>query len=386
MQIIEVTTKEQAQQFLQLPLQLYKNDKNWAQPLDKDIDEVFDKEKNKFFRHGICARWLLADNGKTIGRVAAFVNHKLAKKNDQPTGGMGFFECINDQKAANILFDTCAEWLKEQGMEAMDGPINFGERESWWGLIIDGFNPPQYKMNYNLPYYQTLFETYGFKDYFQQHCYAIEQLEDLPQKFYQRHAEISKIPEYSFRTLKMNEIEKYAEDFRSIYNQAWVQHGSGRDLEQKQVQGFFKKLKPIIDPDIMAFAYYKNDPVAFAICLPDINQLFRKLNGKFGLWQKIKFFVMLKMHVCTKMIGTVFGIIPAHQGKGLDAYIFVEMEKIVKRKKSYDEFEMQWVGDFNPRMLNIAKEFCPVRSRVLVTYRFLFDRTKEFVRHPVIRG
>nr|MBK9650018.1 hypothetical protein [Bacteroidota bacterium] len=386
MQIIEVTTKEQAQQFLQLPLQLYKNDKNWAQPLDKDIDEVFDKEKNKFFRHGICARWLLADNGKTIGRVAAFVNHKLAKKNDQPTGGMGFFECINDQKAANILFDTCAAWLKEQGMEAMDGPINFGERESWWGLIIDGFNPPQYKMNYNLPYYQTLFETYGFKDYFQQHCYAIEQLEDLPQKFYQRHAEISKIPEYSFRTLKMNEIEKYAEDFRSIYNQAWVQHGSGRDLEQKQVQGFFKKLKPIIDPDIMAFAYYKNDPVAFAICLPDINQLFRKLNGKFGLWQKIKFFVMLKMHVCTKMIGTVFGIIPAHQGKGLDAYIFVEMEKIVKRKKSYDEFEMQWVGDFNPRMLNIAKEFCPVRSRVLVTYRFLFDRTKEFVRHPVIRG
>ncbi|MBL0052514.1 MAG: hypothetical protein IPP29_13900 [Bacteroidetes bacterium] len=386
MQIIEVTTKEQAQQFLQLPLQLYKNDKNWAQPLDKDIDEVFDKEKNKFFRHGICTRWLLADNGKTIGRVAAFVNHKLAKKNDQPTGGMGFFECINDQKAANILFDTCAAWLKEQGMEAMDGPINFGERESWWGLIIDGFNPPQYKMNYNLPYYQTLFETYGFKDYFQQHCYAIEQLEDLPQKFYQRHAEISKIPEYSFRTLKMNEIEKYAEDFRSIYNQAWVQHGSGRDLEQKQVQGFFKKLKPIIDPDIMAFAYYKNDPVAFAICLPDINQLFRKLNGKFGLWQKIKFFVMLKLHVCTKMIGTVFGIIPAHQGKGLDAYIFVEMEKIVKRKKSYDEFEMQWVGDFNPRMLNIAKEFCPVRSRVLVTYRFLFDRTKEFVRHPVIRG
>lgn len=386
MQIIEVTTKEQAQQFLQLPLQLYKNDKNWVQPLDKDIDEVFDKEKNKFFRHGICTRWLLADNGKTIGRVAAFVNHKLAKKNDQPTGGMGFFECINDQKAANILFDTCAAWLKEQGMEAMDGPINFGERESWWGLIIDGFNPPQYKMNYNLPYYQTLFETYGFKDYFQQHCYAIEQLEDLPQKFYQRHAEISKIPEYSFRTLKMNEIEKYAEDFRSIYNQAWVQHGSGRDLEQKQVQGFFKKLKPIIDPDIMAFAYYKNDPVAFAICLPDINQLFRKLNGKFGLWQKIKFFVMLKMHVCTKMIGTVFGIIPAHQGKGLDAYIFVEMEKIVKRKKSYDEFEMQWVGDFNPRMLNIAKEFCPVRSRVLVTYRFLFDRTKEFVRHPVIRG
>ena len=104
-------------------------------------------------------RWILKDDeGKLIGRIAAFTNKKYKNKGDDvPVGGIGFFECINNQEAADLLFDNAKHWLIQKGMEAMDGPINFGERDRWWGLITDGFTPPLYCMNYNPPYYITPF-------------------------------------------------------------------------------------------------------------------------------------------------------------------------------------------------------------------------------------
>ena len=106
MKIREVTSRQDANEFLTLPVRLYRNEPHWIRPLDKDIESVFDPEINKAFRHGECIRWiLLNDQNETIGRVAAFVNQKtVTKGNDQPTGGMGFFECIDNREAAFFFF------------------------------------------------------------------------------------------------------------------------------------------------------------------------------------------------------------------------------------------------------------------------------------------
>ena len=108
----------------------------YIRPLDKDIDQVFDPKKNKAFRQGEAARWILKDEeGRLLGRIAAFVNKRYKSKGDEfPVGGIGFFDCIHNQDAADQLFDVARHWLLQRGMEAMDGPINFGERDSWWGL------------------------------------------------------------------------------------------------------------------------------------------------------------------------------------------------------------------------------------------------------------
>src|SRR5882757_5287177 len=152
MQITEVTTPDDIREFLLLPVRLYKNTPQWIRPLDADIEAVFDKEKNKSFRHGQCTRWLLKnDKEEVVGRVAVFIIDKIVNKgNDQPTGGMGLFEFIEDQAAAFMLFDHCKSWLQARGMEAMDGPVNFGSRDRWWGLLVEGFQyEPNYQTNYN---------------------------------------------------------------------------------------------------------------------------------------------------------------------------------------------------------------------------------------------
>src|SRR5436190_2353422 len=248
MNIREVKTDRDRREFLLLPLEIYKDDKNWIRPLDKDIEEVFDPAKNKFFKHGEVTRYLLdSDAGQIIGRIAVFINQRTAKKEKQPTGGIGFFECIDNKEAARILFDTAREWLAARGMEAMDGPVNFGERDSWWGLITDGFTPPPYKMNYNRPYYKDLFEGYGFQPYFYQLCFGRNPMQRTQQKFYDRHDAVATMPGYRAEYLRKSNLSKYAEDFRTVYNLAWAKHGEGKKLESRQVQMMFKKMKPVMD-------------------------------------------------------------------------------------------------------------------------------------------
>jgi hypothetical protein len=379
----EVRTDEDKRLFLNLTVDIYKDDTQWIRPLDKDIEEVFDPAKNKFFKQGECVRWILKlKDGKPIGRIAAFVNRKY--KQEQPTGGIGFFECVNDQRAADFMFDHCRQWLQQRGMEAMDGPINFGERERWWGLQVEGFQEPLYCMNYNPPYYRPLFENYGFKEYFGQVCFSMKVKDRLPEKFYARHAELSKDPNYKAITIKKNELDKFAKDFTYVYNKAWAGHGGGKSIEERVVRKMFQTMKPVLDESISWFTYYKEEPIAMWINLPDLNQYFKHFKGKFGLLQKLRFLWLKRFGKCTRFVGLVFGIIPEFQGKGVDAFIIIEASKVIQTEMKYDDYEMMWIGDFNPKMINIAESIGTHRSRRLHTYRYLFDRNKEFKKHPIL--
>ena len=388
MQLIPVNDAATAKQFLQVAVIIYKNDPNWIRPLDKDIEEVFDTTKNKAFRFGEVARWLLKDGeGKLIGRIAAFINKKYKNKGDDvPVGGVGFFDCINNQQAADLLIDNAKHWLLQKGMEAMDGPINFGERDRWWGLVTKGFNEPLYCMNYNPPYYQQLFENYGFKPFFHQICFGLHPQAPLMPKMFERHARFDVDPDFTSQHIKKDNLEKYASDFTTIYNKAWAGHGGLKQMAKEQVVLLFKKMKPVMDERLIWFAYYKEDPIAMFVNLPDLNQWFKHLNGKFGLLQKLQFLWIKQFTPNKKFCGIVFGVVPEWQGKGIDSFIVVESAKVIQTPNvSYTEYEMQWIGDFNPKMINIAESLGETfRSRNLITYRYLFDRTKEFKRHPIL--
>ena len=383
MKIVVVYNDILSKDFLEFPLEIYKNDRAYIRPLDKDIEEVFDKEKNKFFRHGECERWLVVnDSNQYVARLAVFVNKKY--KEEQATGGIGFFECINDQTVANFLLDEAKKWLQTRGMEAMDGPINFGERDRWWGLLVSGFEEPLYCMNYNPPYYQSLFENYGFQAYFHQLCFGMDVSIPLSDKMHRWHDYYEAHPDFSVRHIRKNELEKFAQDFSTIYNKAWAKHGGGKTIELKQAKLIFAKMKPVIDEKIAWFVYHKDEPIGMWVNIPDLNQYFKHMNGKFGIFQKLYFLYLKYTGACKRFVGIVYGIVPEWQGKGTDAYMIVECGKVVQPNRRYDRYEMQWIGDFNPKMVNLAHNLEASEVRRLTTYRYLFDRNKEFKRHPFL--
>jgi hypothetical protein len=385
MKLIEVTTPAHQKAFIEMAVKLYKNEKNWIRPLDADIEGLFHPETNKLFRNGGKAkRWLLQDDkGQIIGRIAAFVNPKMKEK--QPTGGVGFFECIENQGAAFLLLDTAKAWLQGEGMEAMDGPINFGERDKWWGLLVDGFSEPNYNMPWNFPYYQKFFEDYGFQLYFKQYTY-MRPVQDLgfDEKMIQRANAIMANPDYSFRYIQGKELqEKAPEYFMTVYNKAWARH-MGKSIALKEAQLMFGKMKPIIDPRLIYFAFFKGEPVGFFIQIPEINQIFKHVNGKMDLIGKLKFLWYKTFSPPNKMLGLVFGVVPEHQAKGVESAIIISYDKMSgKSSFPYKTIEMNWIGDFNPKMMRVCEQLLAKIYKTHHTYRYLFDREKPFERHPV---
>jgi hypothetical protein len=382
MKLVLVSDRKTGNDFLSVPKILYKDDPVWVCPLDRETIEAFDVSKNKLFREGNARRWVLRnDRNELIGRIAAFYIPVLARQNPQPTGGIGWFECIRDQEAANLLFDAAKEWLRSEGMEAMDGPVNFGPNNANWGLLCDGFTHPGYGMPYNFPYYQELFENYGFKTYFVQYSYHIDITRPFPERFWKIAEWVAGKAEYEFRHASWSEAEKYARDIITVFNQAWSNFKEDFiPLELEDLQNTIKSSKAFLEEDLIWFVYHRGEPIAFYIIFPDANQILKHLNGKLHLLNKIRFFYMLRTRRITRVRAIAAGVIPKFQNTGIESGVFKHLESSFKKKYWITEIELSWVGDFNPKMRSLYEAVGGQLAKKHRTLRYLFDPEAEFER------
>ncbi len=380
-----VSNPKRVRDFLDFPDTLYRTNKYWIRPPDREIEKIFSPETNQLFRKGDAVRWILLDGQERIvGRMAAFFDMKSAMKNKQPTGGIGFFDCIDNQQAANTLFDAGKNWLKQKGMEAMDGPVNFGNRDNFWGCLAEGFDKePVYTMPYNYPYYNTLFENYGFKNYFNQYTYHIDvQGGSHSPVIREKAARLHRDPDYHFEILNKENKKRIPGDFMTIFNKAWARFPGVSRIRKEQAKAIFRELKPIMDRHAVIFGYYHNDPIAFYVMVPDLNPLIRNFKGKMNLLHQLKLMFDLKItKKCNRLIGLIFGVVPEHQGKGVESALVVRFEEeIFSGRVKYTDLEMNWIGDFNPGMMKLVEQIGGTIHKKHITYRYLFDPSKKFER------
>ncbi|MCB0490229.1 MAG: hypothetical protein KDC99_17245 [Cyclobacteriaceae bacterium] len=388
MTIEEVNTRTRESDFINLPDKIYSGYPNWIRPLSYDIRAVFNPKQNPYFSHGECVRWIVREGPEVRGRIAAFIDHKTALKNDQPTGGIGFFEAVDDLKVSTILFEKARHWLKARKMEAMDGPVNFGERDKWWGLLVDGYDhEPNYCVNYNPPYYKRLFEHYGFQEYYKQFTYYRTLSGDIDEIIKERADRLTRKGNYSFTHIEKMPLKKVAKDFQEVYNKAWSSYPDVVPMDKQQVDALLKQIKPIMDRKLIWFGYYRDLPIAFAIMLPEVNQVFKYMNGKFGWFQQLKFAWLLRQGICTKILGVAFGIVPRFQRKGVESALIGAISKLAFSEEKtfrYKDIEHNWVGDFNPQMMHVHEMMGGAIRKTHATYRYLFDQTKPFKRAPEV--
>lgn len=381
----EVTNKKQAKQFLDVARKIYAGDPSWICPLDKMVEAVFDPEKNVFFSHGEAVRWVLFDDhGNSIGRVAAFINRKKAFNFEQPTGGMGFFECINDREAAFMLFDACKNWLSARGMQAMDGPVNFGENDNFWGLLVEGFTRPSFGMNYNHKYYEDFFESYGFKSYFEQVTNHLDLTRPFPERFWKIADWVRQRPGYEFRHFTWEKSLQFVQDFKSIYDDAWQFHENFTPIETQVLLKSLESIKSILVEEFIWFVYHDGEPIAFLVMVPDANEILRHFKGRMNLFDKLRFWYFTKMDVFTRSRITVMGVKPKHQKSGVESAIFWHLEKVMKKRPRYKMIELSWVGDFNPKMRQLHESVGADFGKKHITYRCLFDQDSDFRRSTII--
>ncbi len=385
MEIIEVNTTAEIAQWMDLPATIYATDSNYIPHISQDIAGTFSPAKNKLLKEGAAKRWIARSEGKTIGRIAAFVNKKYSTAQKQPTGGIGFFESVDEEMVAFALFDAAFDWLKEQGMKAVDGPINFGEKEAYWGLLVENFTDmSSFRMNYHPPYYQKFFEAYGFQTYYEQWCYKRD-LYVPAQEIFVRKTHMLMVDEgYKISNARGKSLEQLAHDFVTIYNSAWAGLPGHKAMRIEQARNAMKAMKPVMDRDIMVFVYHFGKPIAFYINLPEVNEFMQYVKGNLNWSGKLKFLWYKTFGKRHTMVGIVFGVDRDYQGKGVEGAMIKWTEENIVSLKRYNETIMTWLGDFNPKMIRIAENLGAKKYRTLITYRKYFDSSTPFERHPTI--
>ena len=380
MEIIQVNNRQTINEFHQLPIALYKNDTNYTPQLRVMIEDIFSPEKNGKFKTGDAQRWIVKKDGECVGRIAAFFCEDYSKQYSQPTGCCGFFESVDSNEVAFALFETAKKWLAENGMEAMDGPVNFGENFFYWGLLAEGFMPQTFGMQYNPPYYSRLFEDYGFKTFYEQYSYSLDIANpDLPERFWKIAAWIAKKPGYKYRHFTFKDQDIFIRDFIEIHAQAWKSHGNYEPVRFEQLKQMIKQAGLMFEEEFIWYVYHNNKPIAFFMMLPDLNQIIRKLKtGKINLLTLFKIILYKRLKIINTCRVIVMGVIPQYQGMGIESGIFYQLKKVMLCKKWYKNMEMGWVGDFNPKMNALFKSFGAKHKLTHLTLRYLFDREKEF--------
>ena len=326
-------------------------------------------------------------NGPQVGMINLGLStaaEAKAIKADMP-----FPECgaMSEGYIGYHLQQAIGNELASRGMEAMDGPVNFGQRRDWWGLLVEGYEfQPLYRNPYNPPYYKELFENYGFRNYFNQNSYIWRaNVSEASARIFDRAERLYSTPGYHVETIDMKNLEEEAENFRLVYNKAWALFSGVKPMTQEEALYMMRQMKPLIDPDIVFFAYFNDEPIGFFITVPDLNRIIGRFNGRFGWWQKLQLLWELKVRKRSdRIFGVIFGIAPEFHGKGVESAIMVKYwHFMMEQQTRYKTLELAWIGDFNPVMNRMIETYvCATRHKVHTTYRYLFDRTKEFHRCP----
>ncbi len=338
----------EAKKFIKFAWKIYKDDPYWVPPLIMEKMTILNKKKNPFFKEADLQLFMAYRDGDPVGRIAAIKNDTHNRIHNENIGFFGFFECINDQDVANMLFDTAMKWIKGKGLDAMRGPANPSSNDEW-GLLVDGFeDSPRLMMTYNPKYYIDLMENYGLIKAKDLYAYKISQSEIRKSNKLARVSDIAR--KRSGVTIRQLDMKKFKDELnvvKYVYNRAWAPNWGFIPMTEEEIDMMAKDLKPLVEPSLVLFAEINGETVGFALVMKDYNALFKGFNGKLFPFNFLKIFTKKRFTKWARII--TLGIIPEHQKKGLDAVFYAEIMDRA-RELGVEYGEASWILEDNEMM------------------------------------
>jgi len=349
-----VSSKEEKKRFTNFIYPFYKNEEHWVPPLRMDQKKLISTEKNPFFNNAEIALFIAEKDGKDVGRIAAIVDHRFNDFHNSKTGHFGFFECINDQHTANLLFRVATDWLRDKGMNKAVGPTNPGMMDTI-GVLIEGFDKDPYiLMPYNFPYYDELIMNAGLTKEMDMYAYMVD-TETVNVERMERAMNIvrHRLSDLEIRPLNLKEMKSEIKIIKDIYNQAWKNNWGFIPLSDEEFEALGNDLKMIIDTDFAHIAEIKGEPVAFSVGLPNINEILKDMNGKLFPFGIIK--LLWKKRKLNSLRTALMGVLPEYQGKGIDALLHQRSIKNGLETEGKTISELSWILETNTEMIRVAE-------------------------------
>lgn len=362
----------QRRAFLNFPRTLYKNDPYWIPPIRMDEKGLVGYANDAFYDHNRVQTFLAKRGKKIVGRIAAIYNAGHIERYSDGVGFFGFFDCADDQTAANALFNAAAVWLREQGCSTIRGPMNPSMNHTL-GLLIEGFDSsPFFMMTYNPPYYEKLVENWGFVK--SQDLYSfwgkIDMLPNVRERYLDKCERIQEMTGAVVRCVNTKNFQKDVESFLSIYNQSLSNTWGFVPISERELKQMAFSLKFLMVPELTVGIELDGKLVGASFCLPDYNPRIKAIKGRlfpFGFLKLIRHKEKIKR---IRIIST--NVLPEYQMLGLG---LVLVNALVP--KTFDwgiqEAEFSWVLESNQYSRGALEKGGAIRNK---TYR-VYDRKIE---------
>ena len=369
-QVTPVESRKDRREFMELIWRLYRNDPNWIPPLRMNQEELVGFRKHAFYETNKCRAFLVLKDDQVVGRIVGIINYGHIKRYDEQRGFFGFFECIDDQQAANALFKAAGEYLKSEGMTDARGPCNPSLNYEI-GTLVEGFTtPPTFMMTYNPPYHDKLITNFGFAKV--QDLYAfdgnIEMLKTLDPKIGQVIQQVQERYNVTVRPANRKRFSQEVQLFLNIYNKALQGTWGFVPLSDAESKSLGASLKLLIDPAVTSIIEVNGEPVGVGIGLPDYNPIIKKIDGKLFPFGFLRILFDRKKIKKIRVMST--NVVPEWQRWGLGLVLLNRMLPDCLAQGITDA-EFSWVLESNHLSRGSLERGGLDRTK---TYR-LYDRT-----------
>lgn len=363
-QIVSADEGRAFRDFLEFPYCLYRDDPNWVPPLRISQKELFNRRKHPFHAHAEVACFLARSDGRVLGRIAAIHDRNHNDYHQESAGHFGFFECVNDQDAANALLGAARNWLAARGLgRVIRGPFNPSINYEC-GLLVEGFDsPPRVMMAYNPRYYGSLLEGAGLRKAKDLYSYGGPVDAVLEGKVARIAERAEKVRGLKIRPVRLKAFEEEVEALWGIYNAAWEKNWGYTPMTRDEFLFISREMKPFLDPGFALIGEVDSRVVGFALALPNVNQALKKANGRllpFGLLK-----ILYHRRSIREVRVIALGVLRRYQTAGVAAGLYASLIRHA-RERGYRACEMSWVLEDNILMNRSIEELGVQREK---TYR-----------------
>jgi GNAT superfamily N-acetyltransferase len=357
-QVEPVQTRQDLEDFIQFPFELYREDPNWVPPLLSQRRHLLQAKHNPFFEHSDVALWLARRQGRVVGTISSHVDHLHNKVHEEKIGMFGFFETMNDYAVAEALLSTARDWVRQQGMAALRGPLSFSQNDEC-GLLVDGFDgPPMVMMTYNPGYYIEFLERFGLTKAMNLYAYYGNLVQfggdaaNLPEKLVRVTDKVKARAGITLRFLDMKLFDEELEEAKKVYNKAWEKNWGFVPMTDAEFDKLGADLKQVLDPRLALIAEIDGEPVGVVVAVPNANQVLKYLNGRlFPIgWIKALWYSR-KVNQARLMI---LGVVEEHRGRGIESLLIFETFKAAIQS-GYQGMEMSWILETNDMMNRVVQ-------------------------------
>lgn len=351
---VDLGNRKQVKRFVELHYRLYRGCPQWVPPFYADMYTALNKTKHPFYEHSDGDFYLAVRDGRDVGRIAVLENRPFNAYHKTRKAQFYFFDCENDQPAADALFAAAGDWCRARGLDTLLGPKGLSAFDGY-GILVEGFEQRQMMtmMNYNYDYYPRLLEAAGFeKEVDFVSCYLPSDAFRVPERverIARRTAERGNLRVKHFKSKR--ELVSWADRIGKAYNETFIHNWEYYPLSPREIKFVVDAIILVADHRLIKLITHGPDEkvVGFLFAFADASAALQRGKGRLTPWSIVD--LLLEMRRTRIVSGNGMGVLPEHQGTGGNALLYAEMGHVALNPPfHFEHIEMTQVAETTRQM------------------------------------